>query len=235
MPGYVPPEEFEDPAPSPCGLVTEGAVESQALGGSRRVSVYTPAGYRGDAGHPVLVLMDMRTRQVSRVLDRLIAHRSIEPVVAVFAEPQPRGGDYPEPSALRTFIADEVLAWLASKYGVAGPAGKRAIVGISYRAKDALDIAARSGAYDCLGLLIPGRRLGPADIQGLARLRERRLRVAILAGRYDQANVPTARHLRRALTDAGHEVDYTEVPEGHSATTWTSHLRTVLVSLFGRR
>ena len=60
-----------------------------------------------------------------------------------------------------------------------------------------------------------------------------RLRVAILAGRYDHANLPTARGLRQALTDAGHAVNYTEVPEGHSAVTWRNHLRDVLVSLFG--
>ena len=58
--------------------------------------------------------------------------------------------------------------------------------------------------------------------------------MAILAGRYDHANLPTARGLRQALADAGHVVNYTEVPEGHSAVTWRNHLREVLVSLFGR-
>jgi enterochelin esterase-like enzyme len=61
------------------------------------------------------------------------------------------------------------------------------------------------------------------------------LQVAILAGRYDQANLPTARAVRQALADAGHVVEYTEVPEGHSAVTWRNHLRAVLVPLFGAR
>jgi enterochelin esterase-like enzyme len=39
--------------------------------------------------------------------------------------------------------------------------------------------------------------------------------------------------VREALADAGHRVDYTEVPEGHSAVTWIHNLRVVLISLFG--
>ena len=57
----------------------------------------------------------------------------------------------------------------------------------------------------------------------------------MLAGRYDQANVATARALRAALAGAGDVVDYSEVPEGHSPRTWLNHLTFVLVSLSGRR
>jgi enterochelin esterase-like enzyme len=84
-----------------------------------------------------------------------------------------------------------------------------------------------------VGLLIPGRRIGRADIDAIAGRCTHHLRVAILAGQYDRANVATARSVRQALADAGHTVDYAEVPEGHSAVTWTHHLRIVLVSLFG--
>ncbi len=110
----------------------------------------------------------------------------------------------------------------------------RAILAISYGAKDALEIALRNpGAFRRLGLLMPGRRIDRTDIAAIAGHRDAHLRVAILAGRYDHANLPTARGLRQALADAGHLVDYTEVPEGHSASTWRNHLRGVLVSLFG--
>jgi hypothetical protein len=126
---------------------------------------------------------------------------------------------------------------MASRYGVSRSAGKRAIIGTSFGAKDALDAAFSSGGaaegLGRLGLLIPGRRIGRADIDAIAERRNLHLRVAILAGQYDQANVATARNVRQTLADAGHSVDYTEVPEGHSAVTWTNHLRVMLVSLFG--
>jgi hypothetical protein len=126
---------------------------------------------------------------------------------------------------------------MASRYGVSRSAGKRAIIGTSFGAKDALDAAFSSGGaaegLGRLGLLIPGRRIGRADIDAIAERRNHHLRVAIVAGQYDRANVATARNVRQALADAGHTVDYAEVPEGHSAVTWTNHLGGLLVSLFG--
>ncbi len=107
------------------------------------------------------------------------------------------------------------------------------MLAISYGAKDALDAAfAPAGAHDRLRLLIPGHRLTRADLESFARQRDRRLRVAILAGRYDAANLPTARNARLVLTGAGHTVDSIAVPEGHNPTTWRDHLRDVLVSLY---
>jgi enterochelin esterase-like enzyme len=133
------------------------------------------------------------------------------------------------------FVTGRLLAWLRSRHGVAGSADSHAILAISYSAKDALEIALRNpGAFRRLGLLIPGRRINRADITAIAGHRDAHLRVAILAGRYDHANLPTARGLRQALAEAGHVVYYSEVPEGHSASTWRNHLRGVIVNLFGR-
>ena len=260
--GYVPPQEFADSPVSPAGRITEAVVDSQVLRGSCRVIVYTPARYRGDGEYPAAVFLDLRAGQMSRVLDWLIARQAIEPIVAVFVGPNSRNNGRFTGAPLRAFLTDELLTWLAARYAVTRSAGRRAIIGISFGAKDALDAAlscggisngpfdvargnlaggrkssatlgCQSGAFDRLGLLIPGRRIVRADIDAIADRRNRRVGVAILAGRYDQANVATARGLWRALADAGHAVDYTEVPEGHSAVTWTNHLRVVLVSLFG--
>jgi len=241
MPGYLPPQEFADPPVSPAGVLTQETVESRALRGPCRLIVYTPPDYQRDGDYAVAVFLDTRSGQMSRVLDWLIAHQAIEPVVAVFVDPASpadddrAGAPTRTPWSSRPFLTDELLAWTASRYAVARSSGKRAIIGISFGAKDALDAALGSaGAFDRLGLLIPGRRIGRADMDAIARPRAHRLRVAILAGRYDQANVGTARGVRQALADAGDTVDYTEVPEGHSPVTWRTHLRVVLVSLFGR-
>jgi enterochelin esterase family protein len=237
MPGYLPPPEFTDPPVPAAGLITEATVESRKGSGAWRVVVYTPSGYRKDGHYPVAVFLDLRVGQVSRALDWLIARQAIAPIVVVFVGPTSRGGDHPTGAALRTFLTDELPAWMASRYGVSRSADRRAILGISFGAKDALEVtlasAGEPGGFDRLGLLIPGRRIGTADIDAIATRRSRHLRVAILAGQYDRANVATARGVRQALADAGHAVDYIEVPEGHSAVTWTHHLGKVLVSLFG--
>jgi enterochelin esterase-like enzyme len=228
-PGYLPPQEFEDPRPSPAGVVSEAALESPC-----RVMVYRPPGHSSTDDYPVAVFLDLRTDPMSRVLDWLIARREIEPVVGVFAGPKSGGDERCSGAPLRTFVAGRLLTWLTSSQGVARGANTHAILAISYGAKDALDIALRKpDAFGRLGLLIPGRRINRADIEAIKGHRDHELRVAILAGRYDHANLPTARGLRQALTDAGHVVNYTEVPEGHTAVTWRNHLRGVLVSLFG--
>ena len=236
-PGYRPPPEFADPPASPTGVTTETIVPSRTMGGRCRLIVYTPPGYRRDAAYPVAVFLDLRSGQVARVLDWLIAHDEIEPIVAVFVGPPSSGGAHFEGAPLRAFLTGELPGWMTPRYGVSRSASRRAILGISFGAKDALDAALASGGsaggFGRLGLLIPGRRIGPTDIAAIARRRGARLRVAILAGRYDLANVATARGLRQALADAGHAVEYTEVPEGHSAVTWTYHVRDVLVGLFG--
>jgi enterochelin esterase-like enzyme len=236
-PGYLPPPEFTDPPVSPAGRITEATVESRVVRGVWRLIVYTPSGYRDDGDYPVAVFLDLRSGQVTRVLDWLVAHHAIEPVVAVFVGPTSRGNDHPTGAAMRTFLTGELPTWMTSHYGVSRSAARRAILGISFGAKDALDAALSSGGdpdvFGRLGLLIPGRRIGRDDIDGIADRSHRHLRVAILAGQYDRANVATARSVRQALADGGHTVDYAEVPEGHSAVTWTHHLRLVLVSLFG--
>lgn len=94
LPGYVPPQELEDPAVSPAGRVAEATIESRALGGSCRVAVYTPAAYRDGGDYPVAVFLSTtRQDRLPRVLDWLMARRANEPVVAVFVDPERRVKD----------------------------------------------------------------------------------------------------------------------------------------------
>ncbi len=258
-PGYQPPEEFADSPDVPAGKIAEAVIESRAFGGWRRVIVYTPPGYRQDGAYPLAVFqygVSLASNAVvppvpdgrllrppiepdvpPRMLDHLIARRAIEPIVAVFVESR-RLGDtrtYTD-AAMRAFLTRDVLAWVASRYGVSRNADKRAILAISYGAKDGLDAAVTApGAFGRLGLLIPGRRVAlEPDLITKAAQADHRLRVTILAGLYDHANLPTASRLRQTFADGGHRLDYIEVAEGHSPMTWRSHMQEVVVSLFKR-
>ena len=231
MPDYVPPEELTGPPASPGGVVS-----AADIAGPCHVSVYRPSATWGAGPYPLVVFLDQRSGQISRVLDWLSAHRSIDPVVAAFVGPRSADDGHCSGEASSRFLAGPLLRWLASHANGTTDRQRRALLAISFGAKDALDIAlAHPEAYGRLGLLLPGRRLGRADLDAIATHHGARMQAAILAGRYDQANLPTARAVRQALADAGHAVDYIEVPEGHSAVTWRNHLRAVLVSLFGRR
>jgi enterochelin esterase-like enzyme len=236
MSGYRPPPAFAGPPARPAGVLHEHALESRALGRRCAVTVYTPHGYRAGQDLALAVFVDSGSRQMPRVLDWLIVHEEIEPILAAFALPDSAGRDLPTRAEMRHFLDDELLEWLAPRYGVTKNAGRRAVLGISFGARDALDAALSSAAgYGRLGLLIPGRRIGREDLEEVAGSRGHQLRVAILAGLYDRSNAPTARSVRQALLAAGHTVDYIEVPEGHSPATFHHHLREVLISLFGTR
>ena len=237
-PDWVPPPELTGPSETLEGTTVEGTIDSHALGEPRRVLVYLPPGYRGDGAFPVAVFHSgwgvARDGQAPRVLDWLITRREIEPLVGLFLESYlPGDPDTHEGPPFRSFLTEEAPAWLVSRYGGMAPADQWAVLAISYGAKDAVDAAlAPTQAYGGVGLLIPGRRLTPTDLEAFAAQPGRRLRVAILAGRYDQANLATARASQETLSGAGHTVELIEVPEGHNPTTWRNHLNDVFTSLF---
>ena len=231
-PGYEAPAALAGPPTPSAGVLKEVVVESRALGARRDLLVYIPS--EMPAGDRALaVFLDRRAAAIARVVDWLVTHRSVEPFVAAFVGVEPPGDAAPSPAALRAFLADELPAWLSEHEGATRVAERRGILAISFAAKDALDAAATvHSGYGRLGLLIPGRRITTSDITAVGSIARAPLRVSILAGRYDQANVPTARTLRRVLADAGHAVSYREVPEGHSPRTWLNHLAGVLTDLF---
>jgi enterochelin esterase-like enzyme len=232
-PGYRPPPELVDPPASPAGALSEHTVQSRALGRPCVLTVYTPPGYRPEERYPLAVFVDVGPRDMPRVIDWAITHRAVEPFVAVFALPDSVNRGQPSPAEMEAFLSVELPGWLGPRYRVATDGRRRALLAISFGARDALDAAlAAPNAYARLGLLIPGRRIGPKDIEDIGRRSRARLRVAILAGLYDRSNLPTARSVRQALVAAGHDVDYLEVPEGHSPVTFHHHLCAVLAALF---
>lgn len=235
-PGYEAPRDLAGPGASLAGITQDTTVQSHALRGSRHVVVYSPPGDRIRSDSPVAVFLDMRVGQTAGVVERLVVHGSIEPLTVVFVDPHAGvpGEVERNGSAMRTFLGEELPEWLSSR-GIGSDPARRAIIAISFGAKDAVDAAlCAAGGFARVGLLIPGRRLGRADIDAIGAGPHRPLRVAILAGQYDRANIATARSLREAFGRAGDVVDYREVPEGHSPRTWLHHLRFVLVGLFGR-
>lgn len=237
MPGYVPPQEFVDPPMRPAGNVIDTTINSRVLKASRRVIVYTPPGYRGDIAYPLAVFHDgalmVNTGEAPRVLDWLIGHQAIPPIVAVFVEPISRADDYRRGSPMRSFVTDEVLPWVSTNYSVTRNPAERAIIGVSAGARGALDAASATAAFGRVGLMIPA--LDQNDIDAIPQKNLRPLRFSIVAAHYDALNLAAARGAQLTAADRGQAVDFKEVPEGHSTQTWRGHLRDVLISLFGEK
>ncbi len=239
-PDYTPPIELTDRPVSERGTTIEGTIDSAALDEPRRVLVYLPPDYRDDGAYPVAVFHSgwrvVRDGEAPRVLDWLVAHHRIQPIIGVFLESYlPGDPDNHEGPPMRTYLTREAPIWTAERFAVSPAREDWAVLAISYGAKDALDAATSPvERFGRVGLLIPGRRLTPQDLEAFVGRTDRRLHVTILAGRYDAANLPTAATARSVLANAGHTVDFIEVSEGHNPSTWRLHLGDVLVSLFGR-
>jgi len=237
MPQWVPQPEIDGGGPVPAGNVAAETVASKMLGGTRRVWFYTPPGYdTSQDWYPVVYVLDggayVERMATPLILDRLIASRAIEPVVAVFVEPGERQEEYSRNTRWRAFMATELVPLVDERFRTFPAPEKRVILGSSLSAYGAVDLAVEYPSVFglCAALAPPAQT--PTVITNQAKGQEaiRAVKFFILAGTYDSmAN--GGRRLRTALGMGAGAVTYVEVPEGHSSETFRGHLDDALKAL----
>lgn len=230
MPLFGGQPELDGPAPAATGTVTELQVPSRLLKGSRRIWTYVPAGYDGSQDiYPTIYFLDggnyAEWMAVPGVLDRLIATKTIPPVIAVFAEPGSRQEEYSRNPAWRAFITTELVPFVDSRLRTFPAPEQRVIFGSSLGAYGALDLAVdQPGVFGLCAALAPpvqATTLITNQAQGQRALFG--VRFFVLGATYD-TDVKGARTLRTALVEAKGDVTYEEVPEGHAAETFRAHI-----------
>lgn len=140
MPQYVDAWEIEDDPSVAGGSMTTTTFASSIMGTSRRVRVYTPAGYDANRNepYPVILYHDgsdyVNFANIQNTLDNLIAAQRIVPVVAVFANPLNREAEYAvgNTANFTRMIVEELMPWVESNYHVSTEASQRAVTGPSY-------------------------------------------------------------------------------------------------------
>ena len=221
----------------PPRAVTEEAFESRTLKGTRRVWTYLPPGTRRSTDlYPTVYFLDGGNyadwMQVPSVLDRLIAAKTIPPIIAVFVEPGSRQEEYSRNPAWRAFMARELVPVIDQRLRTFAAPDHRVIFGSSLGAYGAVDLAVENP--DVFGLcaaiappaqastLITNQTQGVRAIQGV--------RFFVLGAVYD-TDVNGARTLRSALDEERADVTYVEVPEGHAAETFRGRIDDALKHL----
>jgi enterochelin esterase-like enzyme len=237
MPFFPGHPEAEGPAPSAKGTVTEQAFESRALKASRRVWTYLPAGYEGSQDiYPTVYFLDGGNytdwMDVPAVLDRLIAAKTIPPVIAVFVEPGSRQEEYSRNPAWRAFVATELVPSTDAKLRTFPAPEQRLIFGSSLGAYGAVDLAVEyPGVFGlCASLAPPAQAATLITNQAQGQRAIHGVRFFVLGAVYD-TDVKGARTLRTALAEASADVKYEEVPEGHAAETFRTHIDNALKAL----
>lgn len=237
MPFFSAHPEVEGPPPTATGTVTETPFESRALKASRRVWTYLPAGYQGSQDlYPTVYFLDGGNytdwMAVPSVLDRLIAARTIPPVIAVFVEPGSRQEEYSRNPAWRAFVATELVPSIDATLRTFPAPEQRLIFGSSLGAYGAVDLAVEHpGVFGlCAAIAPPAQASTLLTNQTQGQRAIHGVRFYVLGAVYD-TDVKGARTLRTALAEASADVKYEEVPEGHAAETFRTHIDNALKAL----
>ena len=238
MPFWTAQPELDDERDVPRGELLAEMVPSRYLGGPRRVWFYLPPGYAAAADQlfPVVYVLDganyVEKMDVPRVLDRLIAAKTIPPIVAVFSEPGDRQEEYSRNQRWRAFMATELVPMVDKRFRTFSAPDHRVILGSSLAAYGAVDLAVEYPSLFglCAAIAPPAQAATLVSNQAKARAAVMSIKFFVLGGVYDSM-IDGARALRTTLDDYSAPVSYIEVPEGHNTNTFRGHLDDALRAL----
>jgi enterochelin esterase family protein len=169
---------------------------------------------------------------VPAVLDRLIAAKTIPPIIAVFVEPQDRREEYSRNPAWRAFVATELVPFVDARNRTFPAPEQRVIFGSSLAAYGAVDLAVEHpGTFGlCAAIAPPAQASTLLTNQAQGQRAIFGVRFYVLGAVYD-TDVNGARTLRSALEEASADVKYEEAPEGHAAETFRGYVDSALRTL----
>ena len=158
---------------------------------------------------------------VPKVLDHLIANKTIPPVIAVFSEPADRQEEYSRNPKWRAFIANELVPAVDKRFRTFPTPDHRVILGSSLAAYGAIDLAVAAPSVFglCAAIAPPVQTATVVSNQADARAAVVSIKFFVLGGVYDSM-IDGARRLRTTLDEYSAPVSYLEVSEGHNTNTF---------------
>jgi enterochelin esterase-like enzyme len=238
MPHFSAQPEVDELGSAPKGELVAETVVSRSLGGSRRVWYYLPPGYAAatETLYPVAYVLDggnyVEKMDVPKVLDHLIANKSIPPVIVVFTEPADRQEEYSRNPRWRAFITTELVPAVDKRFRTFPTPDHRVILGSSLAAYGAIDLAVAAPSVFglCAAIAPPAQTATVVSNQPAARAAVVSIKFFVMGGVYDSM-IDGARLLRTTLDEYSAPVSYLEVSEGHNTNTFRGHLDDALRAL----
>jgi enterochelin esterase family protein len=231
MPAYVMPPEIEFYPNISHGTFIDTLFHSVNLGNTRTIKIYLPPNYHTSAfSFPMILVHDglefITLANSNNVLDYLIDQQLIEPTIGVFVPPVNRTEEYTGnlQGFFTSFIVNEVIPWVDSRFRTIRDPRKRAVMGPSAGGNISLwqglthpevfgNVAAQSSYIQ--SSIFDGFQNGPALD----------LNIYMNLGTYDlPIIIPLVRNFIPILQSKGYTYQYQEYHEGHSWGLWRTHI-----------
>ncbi len=240
MPQYIPPPEIGYYPNIPHGSVEDTSFYSTNLSNTRTIKVYLPPGYdQSTDSYPLVLVHDgleyISFAKMDNAMDYLISEEKIIPTIAVFVPPVDRTPEYVDAKqdAFTSFIIDEVMPWINSKYRIINEPNANAVIGSSYGGNISLwigmnhpDVFGHVGAFSPYiedEILMTFNNSPMLD-----------LRIYMNHGSYDHLGAihQSVNAFLPILEDKEYDYEYGEYPEGHSYGFWRAHVDDALEFFF---
>ncbi len=239
MPEYrLPAGLTYDPA-IPHGTLHDTVIYSEHLANRRAIQVYLPPDYgKIHKKYPVIVFHDgpdyINFGQVTNLMDWLISHHEIEPVIGIFVPPVDREAEYAgtKVEAFAFFIIHELMPVMEQKYAISTDPHKRATLGASLGGNIALSLGITHP--ECFGKIAAqssfvSKKVSGSYING----KKQDIVLYLDMGKYDLYNIiPMVHDFIPVLKLKNYNFRFYEFPEGHSWGNWKAHLNLLFKQFF---
>jgi enterochelin esterase-like enzyme len=238
-PDYRASSYAELPPDTAYGRLDRHRLESEALGGMRRLTTYTPRG-RESESLPLVLVHDgpafLRIANLPGVLEALLSEDRIRPARLAFVEPADRTGEYGFSRPYREFTLGELLPFIERSYE---GTGERVLLGASLGGLVSATLALLHPDEFAAVATLSGAFKGTPDDRDFYRSEEswvlERIRTHPGPRQRWYSDVGTFewltdvnREVDRALREAGVEHEYAERNAGHNWVNWRNGLAAAL-------
>jgi len=238
MPAYIVSSEISWYSVIPHGIIRDTSFYSNNLNNTRPVKIYLPPGYSLQKQYPVIVFHDgieyVTLANIRNILDYLIAHHEIEPVIGVFVPPVDRENEYSgsEKDAYTTFIVKELMPVIDRKFSTSRDPRKRATFGISAGGNIALFLGMKHP--EAFGKVAAQSSSVETEIsERFKNSAKMNLEFYLDLGEYDlPVLIPMVNNFVRILQNKNYVCQFKIWHEGHSWGNWESHMGLALRQFF---
>lgn len=239
MPGHTVPSEIIIDHSIPKGQVSKQLFASDKLGHDRTVHIYLPPAYEQmEQSLPTLYFHDgsfyVNEARIPQILDYLIAHQQIQPVIAVFDDPVIRGKEYRGDENYRDYMAQELIPYIDKTFRTIPAADQRAVIGGSRGGLSALHLSHNTSQFEKCGTFSPA--ITPTsipDFLGTLKAHGNAPKQLFISGSvYDYIWYPDALSLSDHFNKGSLDFQYREVSEGHNIAAWRGLLDEMLTFFF---